>query len=207
MSFKNKLAAVTFVAVVAALSLTVAWSGTLDVRIAQSSDDVEENLAGAMYFNSSDLELGNDPSYNGDQTVGLRFQNVSIPQGATITAAYLEFEVDETGSSATSVSIAAEAGDNAAAFTAASFNLTGRLPTIASVAWDIPVWNTINQKQQSPDLSTVVQEVVSRTGWSANNSMVFIITGSGTRTAESYDGEQAAAPLLHIEYFTGSGGV
>jgi Ca2+-binding RTX toxin-like protein len=37
-------------------------------------------------------------------------------------------------------------------------------------------------------------------GWSALNSMAFIITGSGTRTAAAYDLNPAAAPLLHIEY-------
>jgi hypothetical protein len=30
--------------------------------------------------------------------------------------------------------------------------------------------------------------------------MAFIISGSGVRTAESFDGERAAAPLLHVEY-------
>ena len=180
-------------------------SGTLDVRIAQSTDDVEEDLAGAMYITSSDLELGNDPDFNGDQTVGLRFQNVAIPQGAMITAAYLEFETDETGSSLTTVTIAAEATDNAAAFTSTNFNLTGRAVTLASVGWNIPAWGTINQKHQSPDLSTVVQEVVDRGGWSTNSNLAFIITGSGTRTAEAYDGEPAAAPLLHVEYTTGGG--
>jgi hypothetical protein len=175
----------------------------VDVRIAQSSDDVEERPSGAMSFSSSDLELVRDRTQ--DQTVGLRFQNVNIPQGATITAAYLEFEADEVDSSTTSINIAAEATDNATAFTNVNYNLTGRFPTIASVTWDIPAWNTINQKHQSPDLSTVVQEVVGRTGWNANNSMVFIITGSGERTAESYNGEPAAAPLLHIEYLDGSG--
>jgi hypothetical protein len=44
--------------------------------------------------------------------------------------------------------------------------------------------------------------VVDRSGWSANNSLVFMIEGSGTRTTESYDGEPTAAPLLHVEYTT-----
>jgi hypothetical protein len=178
----------------------------VDVRIAQSTDDVEENLAGTMYFNSSDLELGNDPDFNGDQSVGLRFQNVNIPQGATITAAYLEFETDETSSSLAIVNIVAEANDNASAFTSTNYNLTGRPATLASVTWNIPVWDTINQKHQSPDLSTVVQEVVDRAGWRASNSLVFMIAGTGTRTAESYNGEPAAAPLLHVEYNTDGGG-
>jgi hypothetical protein len=182
-----------------------ATDSSVDVRIAQSSDDVEEKPSGTMSLSSSDLELGIEPKSGGTETVGLRFQNMGIPQGATIKAAYLEFETDELGSSEASVSITAEASDNAAAFTNTSFDLTGRPATTASVGWDIPVWSTTGQKHQSIDLSSVVQEVVSRAGWSVSNSMVFIITGSGTRTAESYDGEQAAAPLLHVEYMTDSG--
>jgi hypothetical protein len=34
--------------------------------------------------------------------------------------------------------------------------------------------------------------------------LVIIITGSGRRTAEAFDGVPAAAPLLHVEYHTGS---
>ncbi|MBN1168267.1 hypothetical protein JXA63_00095, partial [Candidatus Woesebacteria bacterium] len=36
------------------------------------------------------------------------------------------------------------------------------------------------------------------------NSLSFTITGSGTRVAESYDGESQNAPLLFIEYSSGS---
>ena len=35
--------------------------------------------------------------------------------------------------------------------------------------------------------------------------MVLIVTGTGVRTAESYDGSSSKAPLLHIEYQTGAG--
>ena len=38
-----------------------------------------------------------------------------------------------------------------------------------------------------------------RGGWSNGNSLVIIITGSGRRTAKSYDGDANAAPSLHIE--------
>ena len=41
---------------------------------------------------------------------------------------------------------------------------------------------------------------MNRPGWTANNSIALLITGSGERTAESFDGVAAAAPLLHIEY-------
>jgi len=178
-------------------------TGMLDIRITAPDDDVEQALSdGRMYAVSSDLELGDDPSYNGEQVIGLRFQNINIPQGATINAAYLEFTVDETSSASTIVDIQAQAADNAAAFSSTPYDLTDRQLTTASTSWSIPAWNTIGALQQSPDLSAVVQEVVNRSGWSSNNSMVFAIDGVGTRTAESYNGSPASAPLLHVEYTT-----
>ena len=55
--------------------------------------------------------------------------------------------------------------------------------------------------QQTPDLATVVQEIVDRPGWTDGNAMAFVITGSGRRTAEAYDG--TVPPVLHIDYQVG----
>jgi hypothetical protein len=55
-------------------------------------------------------------------------------------------------------------------------------------------------KQQTPDLSAILDEIVSRPDWQPGNSLVIIITGNGERVAESYDGDQAGAPLLHVEF-------
>jgi hypothetical protein len=57
--------------------------------------------------------------------------------------------------------------------------------------------------QRTPDISSVIQEVVGRPGWSGGNSLVLIITGTGERVAESYNGDRNGAPLLHVEYSTG----
>ncbi len=171
----------------------------INVQIIDGNDDVEENLSnGSMYMNSSDLELVKDG--NKEQNIGLRFQNVNIPQGATITAAYIEFETDEKSSGASSLTFHGEAADNAAAFVAEKNNLTSRAQTNAVVEWNnLPAWNTVNEKHQSPDLSPIVQEIVNRGGWTAQNSMVFVISGSGKRVAESYEGERQAAAVLHVE--------
>jgi hypothetical protein len=58
--------------------------------------------------------------------------------------------------------------------------------------------------QRTPDISSIIQEIVTRLGWSSGNSLVVIITGTGERTAESYDGDSAGAPLLYVEYRTES---
>ena len=171
----------------------------LDYQVAQSTDDAEEEVAdGSMYLTSSDLELISDGSTA--QLVGIRFQSIDIPQGTTILSAVLEFETDETNSGATSVTIEGEDIDDAPTFTSSNSNISNRTRTTASVAWNsIPAWNTVSERHQSPDITSIVQEIVDRGGWSAGNDMVFIITGSGERTAESFNGESANAPILRIE--------
>jgi hypothetical protein len=47
---------------------------------------------------------------------------------------------------------------------------------------------------------SLVQEVVDRPSWESGNALAFIVSGSGNRRTESYEGIQAGAPLLHVEY-------
>jgi hypothetical protein len=133
----------------------------------------------------------------------MRFANLGIPQGATITNAYVQFTVDETNSGATSLTIKGQAADNAATFTTASNNISSRPTTTASVTWAPVAWSTVGQAgagQQTPDLKDIVQEIVNRTGWSANNGMAIIITGTGERTAEAYEGSASQAAQLVVTY-------
>jgi hypothetical protein len=144
-------------------------STTLNRRVNQAIDDVEERLSdGAMYIDSSDLELGDDPATLGDQVVGMRFRNLTIPPGATILNAYIQFETDEVSQPATTVTFYGQNSNNTAPFTTALRNLTSRPKTSAAVTWNnVPAWNTIGQKQQSPNLAAIVQEIVNRSGWAA----------------------------------------
>ena len=177
---------------------------SISVRINQSLNDVEESIAnGAVSATSNDLELINDPGTSaGDQKIGLRFTNVVIPRGAYISAASIEFEVDETNSGATALTIRAQESDNAPAFTTAAFNVSNRTLTSAAVNWTPPVWEALNVKQVTPDLTALVQAIVNRSGWNSGNSLLFVINGSGQRTAKAYDLAPATAPLLRIDYST-----
>ncbi len=187
-------------------SITVgAVSQVLERRIASSMDDVEENANGSMYTNSSDLELVADGG-RGNQKVGMRFTALDIPKGATIDRAYIQFTVDETNSGGTSLTIAGHDTDDAPAFTSSSNNVSNRSKTSAQVSWTPVSWGTVGAAgsgQRTPDLSPIVQEIVDRTGWGPGNDLVLIITGSGERTAEAYDGVASAAALLHVEYSLG----
>ena len=180
-----------------------ATPATFEARVAASGDDVEERASGSINFTSADLELVDDPPSRNDQTVGIRFTGVSIPQGAIITAAYIQFQTDEVSTGPSILTISGEDVDNAAAFLDINGNVSSRTLTSANVQWSPAAWTSAGQAgldQRTADLSAIVQEIVGRSGWTADNAMVFTITGTGTRTAEAYDGVAAAAPLLHIEY-------
>ncbi|MCA9361368.1 metallophosphoesterase [Candidatus Kaiserbacteria bacterium] len=189
------------VLIIACIGVNTTLAASIDVRISASSDDAEEFLAGDIYLDSSDLELVTDDA---EQKVGLRFRNITIPPGSTVTNAYIQFKVDEASSENTVLTIKAEDTNNASTF-AGNGNISARTLTSASVNWVPPAWTTVGQAQtgqRTPNLSSVIQEVVSRSGWSSGNAIAFVITGSGTRVAEAYDGDSAGAPLLHIEYST-----
>jgi hypothetical protein len=47
---------------------------------------------------------------------------------------------------------------------------------------------------------SLAQQVVDRPGWASGNDLVLIISGSGQRRAESFDGIREGAALLHVEY-------
>ena len=101
--------------------------------------------------------------------------------------------------------IRGEASDHAGAFASDSYNITSRPTTVATVAWAPPAWNTVGAsgpKQQTPDLSAVVQEVVDRAGWASGNAMAFVLSGTGKRTAEAHAGGE---PMLHITYASPDG--
>jgi hypothetical protein len=88
-------------------------------------------------------------------------------------------------------------------FVNSSGDITSRLRTGANVAWAPVPWTTIGEAgpdQRTSDLAPVIQEIVNRAGWMSGNALALIISGSGRRVAEPYDGLPAAAPLLHVEY-------
>lgn len=175
----------------------------IEVRVSAASDDAEEKPTGRVTLNSSDLELIFDKV---DQMVGMRFTGVNIPIGATIVDAYVQFQVDETDTVATTLDIYGELSGNATTFVNATNNISNRVTTAAFVVWDPNPWSTIGEAgsdQRTPNITSIIQEIVNLGDWSDGNAIALIISGSGKRVAESYNGDQSGAPLLHVEYTTG----
>lgn len=185
-------------------------SETITSIVSGTNDDAEEHQSsGAMYMNSSDLELVYDGTSKGNQHIGMLFRNLTIPTNATITNAYIQFTTDETNSGATSLAIKVQDASNASDITTQSYNITSRSYYNQSVAWSPSEWNSVGASgaaQRTPDLKALVQYVVNKTDWKSGNSIMFYISGTGERTAESYDGSTSGAPKLIVTYNTATSG-
>ncbi len=177
----------------------VGCTTTVETRVASSRDDVEQaEDSGNMNFTSGDLDMARAGS---EQRVGVRFK-LEVPQGATIEKAYIQFTADENQSGPTDLRVKAQTSNDSSAFNPWPFDLSSRPTTSGSVPWSPAAWEmgAAGSAQRTPDLTSLVQTVVSNPNWSSGNNSVFIVAGSGKRSAVSYDTSPASAPLLHVEY-------
>jgi hypothetical protein len=180
----------------------------IEVKIAADADDVEEDVGpGTIDTGSSDLEMPYENTGQGNpQIVGLRFTGIAIPQGATITDAWLQFGVDETkgGTEPVNLLIEGELSPNPAAFTSALNNVSSRSTTTAKVQWSVPNWTTVGERgpdQTTPSIASIIQELVNQNGWTGSAIVLMIRDDPanpslGVRCAFAGGG----SVLLHIDY-------
>ena len=138
----------------------------------------------------------------------MRFRDVNVPQGTLILDARLKIRAHSnpvTGESLYGV-IHAENADNPVDFSGR--NIRDIIKTDAEVNWDHSTYWSTNRLYTSPDISTMVQEVIDRPGWSAGNAMV--ITYSNRKSDGEYrhflsyefptEPPHYGAPILEITY-------
>lgn len=190
-SLRSLISLGTGMILLSALLFAVLESGSYDARVIQGADDAKDG-------NNSDQEI----EMGADKWIGVRFQNITIPEGATILDAYLEFTAFESKSDPTpAVDIYAHDVANPGVFTNSGSDITGRTLTSNLVSWTLGSW-TENNLYQSPDLTALVQELVNTYGAYSSGNMAFILKpdGSEKRKARAYDDNPAKAPRLVINY-------
>ena len=146
-----------------------------------------------------------------EQLVGIHFTDIDIANGASISDAFLTFDVDETNSrcdvesvdecaatasAPVTLKIRADASDNAATLVEERADLSIRPKTRAEVVWSPDPWTTEHALKRTPDISSVLQEVVNRPGWREGGSLLVLlakVSGDGSRIAET---QFAATPSL-----------
>lgn len=169
--------------------------------VAASADDADEGTSGTVDVTGAAMTLT-----GANQYFGFRFQGVGIPAGSTIDAATLDVYLTSGSFDDPNLTIYGEDVDDAAAFAASSYNISGRSLTSASVTWSASYLGT--GVKTSPDFKAVIQEIVDRAGWNSGQDMVVIfkgIAGAAFRV-RTYDAGGGSYGTLNVTYTEPSGG-
>jgi hypothetical protein len=154
-------------------------NGTI-VTFELSSDDAEQENDEMDTLHDDDLDAGweGDPEDLNILTAGLRFQNLEIPSGVNIDSAYIVVCSHEakTADDLAQITIVAEAADDAPTFTMDQL-ITDRPQTSASVMWEVAEEWGLWTYHRTPDIKSVIQEVIDRPGWQTGNSIAIILLG------------------------------
>jgi hypothetical protein len=190
---------------------------TFDRYVNEPSDDAVENLpSGLVSPVAQVIEMNYLDCVS--QLVGIRFSNVPIPKGATILRAYIQFHATGESAGPANFIIRGQAADNALTFTTARHDISERAKTTASVNWSPANWHyreltamAGNTDQMTPELNTIFQEIINRSGWQQGNAIAITLQGSGSGSRKIYTTEgtqrtcyKTLGPKLHIRYSSGS---
>jgi len=157
------------------------------IRFAASSDDAEQenDEIDALYDDDIDAGWEGEPEDQNILTAGLRFREITIPQGAVIDSAFIIVTSHEakTADDVANITIVGEATDDAQTFTD-DMLIDARPQTSASIRWIVDEPWGLWTPHSTPDLSPIVQEIVDRPGWESGNSIAFILLGEDQGPSE-----------------------
>lgn len=174
---------------------------TVSLQVLASADDATDADDGSNFSTTGTTgAVISSTTASTRRNSGFRFVGVPISNTATILSATWTATTDGSTTSILAT-FYGEAADNAANYTttAAVYN---RTKTSASVAWDSTGLSK-STAATSPDLTTIIQEVVSRTGWKNGNALNLILAGQNSatgRTAAFVTADSSPAPTLDISW-------
>ena len=177
---------------------------TINKQISASTDDgTELNDTSLAGLTATSVNAG----YNGTTAydMALRWQSVNIPQATSITSAKLSVYVSsEVGT--LSANIRGIDEDNTVTW-ATDNRPSQRTKTTATITANEANWTDYTVDSWAYiDITSVIQEIIDRGGWSANNALAVVIedtggTGSNYLAARSYDYTgNVHGPKLDIVY-------
>lgn len=166
-------------------------------RVLASADD--GYWAGGWSYNSSSVGIGKN-GLGQDVYSAFRFNSVNVPQGTTITSATLTITDEQNSSSSISTRFYGLDEDDTANFTS---DPTGRSKTTAYTNYSQS--NQTTNTTHDISVTSIVQEIVNRAGWSSGNDLGFITVDQGSSNDNilryfSYDGSTTKCALLSITW-------
>ena len=185
-------------------SFTAAETETVVYQVSSSEDDGYAFNRTSQNLQTEYLKVGYSgfapPPY---YMSGMVFRNVNIPPGTVIVSAHLKVQSYDNHLTGTVYGrVEAEATEDAVAFNS-SRHIDSLLTTSASVDWIIKEPWSADTWYESPDISSIIQEIIDRAGWSAGNSLAILCSTSSEgsyRNFSSYDRGSDYAPILQIKY-------
>lgn len=182
---------------------------TIQIQLSQASDDAgtwQQDCSEKI--NNNEIYLGKCANGSGI-TSGFVFPNVSIPRGAQIISANIQFKVDGVYANNIAVAFYGEASGNAQTFSAGSLPKNRSL-TSASTNWSLSAstpWSS-GQIHISPGLESIIEEIINRPDWISGNQLAIIIKNASApgvpnshRRVFAYEREGvASAAQLIITY-------
>jgi len=162
----------------------------------QTHGDNLEELPDGTHATGSDLDLNSEIN----NFVGLRFNNLAIPNNATIISANLTFTSSESSNTVGSFTIEGLSEANVDDFREASNNYLQTVPKTSSVTMTMPPVD-LDERTVSPNLSGIVQNIVNQGAWQQGNSLGFVLSNfTGDKKIYSYQGNSGMSPVLSVVY-------
>ena len=167
----------------------------LERAATETADLIIEDRDGSIYSPRGILGLDRD-----ERWIGLRFDDIALPQGARVRQAYLRFTVARSESEKTVVSIWGQRSANAAGLKFQNGDLSARPRTFSRVSWEPEPWMNQGGTATSADLTPVVDEIFSQKGWRPGNSVLLLLNVSGqSRLVAASRTSDEVPPTLYIE--------
>lgn len=175
---------------------------TATYQVSASADDGYTWSATEQDISSGYLMIGDDRTYTAPYYMSaMRFTNVDAPRNAQIVDARLKISSISEGFRGQIYGvIQAETADDATDFSSRYIGAIGK--TTAATDWDHKSAWPANTYYTSPDISSVIQEVVGRPGWNSGNSIsIFYSTRADSgksRMFGSFESGAGFAAVLEI---------
>ena len=169
------------------------------IPVKHVNDDAAEDEQGAVDLVSADLELTEG---SGNRLMGIRFNDIRVYRDSLIRDAYIEFASAEPSKEPTQLTIAAEDSGNARSFGKSDRDLSSRKITLLTINWEPEPWTgnpAVGNTYRTPDLAPLIHSITQRKDWKPGNSIAFLFSGKGKRTASAYSKNSGNQARLIID--------
>jgi hypothetical protein len=172
-------------------------------QVSTSTDDGAQGTGGVMNLTRT-VDAIDDTGSTSAAYWACRFQNVTVPNGATISAASVSVYAPSSSLSMHATIYGNKTGNPGTLQTTSSY-ISGLASTTNTASWIATL--TQNTFNASPDLSAIETELVAQPGYASGDAQLFVFHAGAAVACgvEDYDGSPSEAAELNVTYSSGGG--